>query len=297
MSRDENREDHSILQALETLHQQGQEGLEGQQEALGSGDALAREYIELLSLLPHALEPVDPPPALRQEILQAAVREDPASGQVVPLRPPPFHTAPKKPRALGRWIPALAAGLALCLTGIVLLLVMEMRGQQRTIDALVVKLEGRLDQQIEVERLHNQLMEFQQRFDMITTVAAGLYPLHPPQAATTTAVAAAAASMMDPTAPRGVMYVCSNHQQWYLHLQNLKPSREGQNYVLWFLTDKGPVEMDTFRIEDYGQTMQFRRTSMPAGTHGVMLSLQSLEQPPERPTGAVVLQGERSIRL
>jgi|GEM_PF-5632038 len=294
MSRDENREDHSILQALDKLNQPGQQDPEGQPETSGSDDALTREYIELLALLPHALEPVVPPSALRQEILRAAVREDSATGKVVPLRPTPSLTAPKKHPAPARWIPALAAGLVLCLAGIVLLLVLEMRDQQRTIDTLATKLETRLNQEIEVQRLHNQLADFEQRFNMITTVAAGLYPLHPPRA---DGAAATAVPAMDPTAPRGVMYVCSNHQQWYLHLQNLKPSPEGQAYVLWFVTDQGPVEMDTFQIDGYGQTKQFRRPSMPAGTRGVMLSLQALGKAPDRPTGAVVLQGERSIRL
>ena len=171
--------------------------------------------------------------------------------------------------------------------GLVIFLALQTRNQQRTIDALVVKLEERMDQQVELEHLRAQLLDFEQRFDMITTVAAGLYPLRAPQGA----------SEADPLAPRGVMYVCANHQQWYLHLQNLQPTPRGQAYFLWFLTDEGPVEMKNFRVETFGQRVQFRRTSMPPKTHGVVLSMQPMGDAPQRPGGAVVLSGDHSIKL
>jgi hypothetical protein len=284
MSRETEQEDKALLTALEALELENPSDLTDE-------DPAAREYLEIFGRLPYALEPEAPPAGLRQRILQQIAGR--ASRNVIPLpRRSTAATSDREPQPLvstarplsHRWLPPVAATLLIALAGLVLLLALEIRSQQGTIATLVVQLEKRLDQQAETERLRDELRTYEQRLEMITTVAAGLYPLRPPQPAAG-------------AGPRGVMYVCSNHQQWYLHLQNLEPSPEGQSYVLWFLTEEGPVEMDHFQIEEYGEVRQYRRASMPPGTRGVMVSLQPLGERASAPTGSVVLAGDKSVRL
>ena len=223
--------------------------------------------------------PAEPPDAvdmtLRRPVAAAAV----ADLEEPPPAAPFLQPAPVSHPAWGTW--AMAAVLALCLVGLGFLSSLVWQ-QSRQIEQLNGRLVASADQS-EMVRAREQLRTLQGRLDMITTVAQEAYPLR--RVGRTTA----------PNQPHGVVYVCGNHQRWYLTLRGLERPVAGEEYRLWFMTDQGKVDGGTLEVRPDASSEREALT-MPAGTQGFAVTLEK-QGPRDEPESLTILLGENAVKL
>ena len=87
---------------------------------------------------------------------------------------------------------------------------------------------------------------------------------------------------------RGVLFVAADHQHWYMTLRGLQPAAAGQAYKLWFVADTGAVSAGSFTAQP-GAPIELSSQHMPAGTKGVMVTLEDDAQAPA-PSGPEILR-------
>lgn len=192
------------------------------------------------------------------------------------------------PRAANSNVPlyVLAAGLILCLIGLGFLYG-QLQAQNDESRASQARLEAQL------QRAQSESESWRARMQMVTDVARWAYPMR-------NATVQGATHRPDPgeVRPDGIVYVCGQHQQWYLSLSGFDPPPEGKVYHLWFKTeggliDAGPIDVSAEGRADLGET------SMPKGTQGFMVSLEDSAEGPEivEPHGQIILKGEKPVEL
>ncbi|HEX9737008.1 MAG TPA: anti-sigma factor [Thermoanaerobaculia bacterium] len=263
MSREAHREDEVVLEIVDAL---------ARGDAPSAGSTLERETTELWALLPYELEPAPPRPEVWEEI-----RGRLASSRVVPF-PERRQAAPPPPASArrGGWgTSAMAAALAVCLLGLGYLLA-KTEQQQTAIAELAARLAAADDRLAETSRARAQL-------DMITRVAQHVYPMH----------STPTGSQRRPIT--GKVFVCGQHQQWYLNVQGLEAPPPGYDYCLWFETAAGMVLGGTMTVRD--GVAELSAPSMPPGTKGFAVTLEKTGSHREKPQGDVLLLGEESISL
>ena len=249
----------------------------------GPDAASRREYLELMGALGASVEPVEPPPAIRDRLL-AEVRGEPAAapGEVAPA---PL-AAPQPPSSGGprRWALPLAASLAIALAGVVGYQAAQLSGQRATIEQLAGRLAEVESGAPTVAALQGQLAAMQQRMTLITGRGVEICPLKP---------MAAEAREAD---SRGVLYVAADHQHWYLTLDGLRPCKQGRSYQLWFVpTDGEPVSAGTFDVME-GVRVELSSETMPANTRAITITLEPAGGSQE-PTGPAVLHGDEVMAI
>ena len=259
MNKESNQEDRVILAVWDRLSPDPESARE---EA-----ALTREYTELVGLLPYELEPAAPPAEAWEGIRS---RLSVTAPSVVPFpQPRESRVAPRKPAR--RWgSMAMAAALAVCLVGVGYLLT-RTQLQQSTIDRLTADLDTAAAQEILLAQDIDQ-------FEMITRVARHIYPMRP------VATPAAQKPMT------GNVFVCGQHQQWYLNVQGMGPPPADHEYLLWFVTDEGMVMGGTVTIQ--GGDAELAAPSMPVGTRGFVVTMERRDTPHDEPHGTVLLRGD-----
>lgn len=293
----------------ETLHQLGWEihpatndgavTAQPADRAVGDGE---RPSAELLGLLAYQLEPETPSPVLRERLM-AAVGEQAVRGAAVrgADQPAPatlgelvggqqrFAARPAAPSGRGErrfngLTLALAAMLALCLVGLGYLLGQDGE-QRRTIARLDQQIAGYSDDIRSVSNVLDQLNMVEHKFDMVTRVARTAYPME-------------TVGPIDPGAPRpdGMIYVCGQHQRWYLNVDGLEPPPPDKEYWLWFLTDKGPISGGVIEVEP-GVVAEKEAKNMPPGTRGFSITLEDAGHESDHPEGIAVLLAEDSVSL
>lgn len=268
--------DRALWDALESLDELGQTG-----QPEGALDREAREYVELLGLLPYALEEAPVRSSLKNEILQAiaaepsATTEDasiPILGAVTNFPEP--HMVPSQSRA-NPWSWALAAMLGLCVVGLAFL-AGHMQAQRATIDQLLAhgtaNPSGRA-----IGPMHD-------RFEVIRTIAPQVYPLQP------------SVDQPSPVNARGMIYVCPKHQRWYLSLKGLPSPPEGQEYRFWFMTATGAVRGGLLKVGS-DSSVVLEATSMPTGTVGFSVTLERNGSPLSMSEERIVLRADEAISL
>lgn len=289
-----------------------------------SGDVEIREHLEALALFAYDLEPEAPRPAVKQQLMariQASAQSSAAGtdnitsmpqrspvdmtlqhsvaggldyqadaaektlvgagADVVPLRPPEHRSEPRG-SAFVPW--SLAAALAFCLIGLGYLYG-QVNAKNVVIGMQQERLESAQTLEIELERTRSDLARMQDSLAMVATVAQTAYPLRP-----ATAVPVAVGR----PAPRGKVFVCGQHQRWYLSLNDLEPAPEGQEYHLWFLTKDGMVDAGKFEVENGLAAM--RDLNMPDGTQGFEITLEPAGGGGEA-TGQPIMIGDRPVSL
>ena len=325
------REEQAILTAVDRVASGGADALDlvdGDPE-----DAQrVREYTEVLGLLPYELEPAFPnvgtkvrllaaisgsaggesnaqamlddrtvaemtfrTPVVDREASEVTLRHGAAGDSVdVTLAgrsaeqpiPMPMPVAQPAPSGGGQWMTwALAAMLGLCLLGVGYLYG-KLEEQQSTILALRTELVDVPDQMAALEDVESRLATLNRRHQMITQIATRAYPMR--------AVNAAAPGRGGRKSD-GIIYVCGQHQRWYLNVKELTPPPSGMEYHLWFMTSEGPVNGGPIRVgEDSRAEMDAQ--SMPIGTQGFTITLEK-SGPHEEPEGTMVLLGEEAVSL
>jgi hypothetical protein len=253
----------------------------------GDERQLWREYGELASLLPVALEPIEPTSRGLAGLL-AAVR---AEGSETAAEP-----AARLPRAAGAIVEvrshrgrragllavaaAAFATLALGLGALSGWLVGERTRQRETIAALERRLEASAGRDHALEQAQVELEHLR---SVVTSAGVRACPLRPfgerpPQ----------------PWA-RAVVYFDGDHHQYYLVARDLEPCRQGARYVLWFMVDGKPVPAGSFRPER-GVPVALGSEDAPTTTHGAFLTLEP-DPTVEKPTGAPILYGDSAEEM
>src|SRR6185312_6839785 len=238
-------EDRTILAAVEALKRDNEASGALPRADLDdtTEETRARLYTEVLGLIPYELEPVLPSPGVRARLM-AAVQgveagalpkiedaRDPAPPTLAepirltsvppaqPLRPasapapaPVRNVPPAGTVRPARWPLALAASLALLFAGIAVVLYLQLAQQRNTIDALGQQLDlerGRAASAIKQARQSEaDSLSMRDKFALVTSPAVQASPMRPP-----------AGSPLQPAA-RGVLFVASDHQHWYLCLHD-----------------------------------------------------------------------------
>ncbi len=233
------------------------------------------------------------PPTLAEPIrLTSVPPAQPRSGNVptpAPFRPASQETRIPRPTSLtppprrvarrARWPLALAASLALVFAGLSGVLYVQLSQQRDTIDALGQQLDlerGRAASAVkQARRSEADALSLREKFALITSPAVEASPMRPP-----------AANPLQPGA-RGVLFVASDHQHWYLCLHGVEPAPAGKTYKLWFVANEGTVSGGVFTARP-GEPVELSSKEMPAGTKAVKVTLEADPQTP-KPAGPEVL--------
>jgi hypothetical protein len=305
-------EDRTILAALESLERGPGEPVVPDEPG-ETAEMLARLYTEVLGLLPAGLEPVAPWPECRARLL-AAVSGEPApvavpeppeeeTQEIQEIAPQPAP-APPRPEPVARpaaaspavssvtrptgvammaapprrsWPLALAASLALVLAGLSGWLLQQRAAQEVTIEALRSELEGerrKADQALAEANQASQRMErMRTNFALVTASAVTVSPLHPTG---------------EPSKARGMLFVASDHQHWYMAVHDLPPAAPGRDYQLWWVAAGGTFSGGTFDTRA-GEKMELSSETMPPDIRGVKITLEA-EGGAQAPTGPEVLE-------
>ncbi|MEM9291136.1 MAG: anti-sigma factor [Acidobacteriota bacterium] len=280
--------------------------------------------LDLLAALPEGLEPAQASAEGRQRLLAAAAQQ--VAGQQSTARSgaeqqrsnvSTFRPGPRQPQATAgdgpgespaalqrpearsaapRWVLPLAAALV---AAVVILgfttwnLNLQVLEQSRTVAQLTSALQQQDSTKVMPMTLpashRDNLEELQRSFSMITDVAAQLYPLRPPGEPVS----------LETRGQRGVIYVCSFHQQWYVNLHGLPAAPADQRYVLWFQTPEGPVPAAEIDVQS-GIPAEMQAHAMPEGTTGFLVTLEpeASHQPMDaQRDGPVVLESLDSVLL
>ncbi len=326
-TRELNPEDRAIDQAMSQVMATGNEP-----RRLPGGDAAdtaaVREYTELLGLLPYALDPETPADHVKQGIIdcisgtQSAPTSASASTPASSPTPPNVledmtlygtaaepvaendsvdltlrHSAaelpavkPIQPAAAAaasgtNWGSlAMAAMLAVCIVGMGFLGALVWK-QSQQIGLLSDQLASRVDiDPTEAARTQKQAQLLQSRLDMITTVAQTAYPMR------------RVTNSGRQQKAEGVVYVCGQHQRWYLNLRGLEPPAPGSNYRLWFMTNEGKVDGGILDVRDDASS-EMEAMSLPDDTHGFLVTLEKKNSASSEPESLTILLGENAISL
>ncbi len=319
MGEEQNHEDLAVQQAIDQL-MASEPGAQPMPVDLEADPALVREYTELLGLLPYALPEERRQARVREQILaqisEPAIQRPFGDITLVGSQPEPVSVdktlrripaasggpAGKEPgdqtlighgqtaahpvafpaaapHPSGSWWPqALAATLAICVFGLGFLSSMVIN-QRADIGALNIALARSTD-----PRVMDEYTTLRNNLDMVTGVAEQAYPMRQ-------AVPVGDAS----EAAQGIVYVCGQHQRWYLNLRGLEPPPSGQQYHLWFMTEDGAVSGGSLDVEQ-DKPAERDALSMPKGTHGFMVTLEK-DGPHDQPEGLQVLLGEQPVPL
>lgn len=263
---------------------------------------LVREYAEVMGLLSHALDPVEPRPQVQQRLMAAvagAAGGTPSAGKtpsdagaladgggaVAPfMSPAPRSTAG---RGWGAWPQTLAAGLALLMLGLSLFLYLRLERAQQQVSRLSAELarvsQGERESAARLARLEREVAAASSKLAMVTQAGAEACPLRPVGG--------------DPPHPRarGVLFIAADHQHWFLKVTGLEPAPEERTYQLWFITDAGPVSAGTFRTGATAEA-EIGSPSMPSGITAVAVTVEPAAGA-RQPSGPPVLYGAEKMTL
>jgi hypothetical protein len=122
------------------------------------------------------------------------------------------------------------------------------------------------------------------RFEVIRTIAPQVYPLQP------------SVDQPSPVNARGMIYVCPNHQRWYLSLKDLPFPPKGQEYRFWFMTSTGAVRGGLLKVGS-DSSVVLEATRMPTGTVGFSVTLERNGSPLSMSEERIVLRADEAISL
>ena len=307
MTQEPSTEDLTILAAIEDLERGADPSLAERSRGDETAETLARLYVEVLGLIPSALDPVAPGSGARDRLL-AAIGAAPAAPAVpapeprpVPVpapvaapaaapavvreepRPAPApRVAPGPlPRRQSRWPLALAATLALAFAGVSVWLWQTSQHQGVVIAQLQLQRDEqhRLATQAasdaeEGRQARTEMEKMRDQFALVTSPGVKVMPLQP---------------MNDQMPARGMLFVAPDHQHWYLSVEGLPPVEQGGVYKLWWVTGEGP--QDAGSLVAQGEKVQMSSDQMPAGITEIMVTLEP-GPASAQPSGPPILRAE-----
>lgn len=242
--------------------------------------AMLHEYTELFGLIPYELESMEPPAGARERLMRAV-----RGGQEVRTDPIPVAKVVRVPAS--RWLKTalpLAAALAMVLAGVVGWQTFEMGEQTRTIDDLSQRLSQNNIDRTQLAQYERDLARMHERLALVTSKGVEVCTLYPK------------AATAERTGARGALFVASDHQHWYLRIDDLEPCPQGRSYQLWFVMSDGTaVDGGVLEVE-HGVELEVTSDTMPAGTVGVNVTLEPAGGS-QVPSGPSILYGDEVMRI
>lgn len=256
-------EEREELCALYVLGALEPEEMASVDERLQAGDAeVVREvdaFRATVDLLPHALSPVPPAPAVRARLMTRLQEAQPVPD--VPRVAPVRRTLRDRLKMPLVWLPAAAA--------VVLALLL---GRQTAVShRQIAELETKVNHFRQIAAEHDRLVSMLSLPNVHIVMLSG----------TEQAAQASARLLWD-----------TQQGEWTVITHELPPLPPGKVYQLWFLTPERPLPSDTFRPDSHGRGVV--QTKLPSGAITLAGAAVSLE--PEggstQPTGSIVLMGK-----
>jgi len=303
LNQEPSQEDLSIVAVIAALERGTDPSMAAGPQGDETAETLARLYTEVLGLIPIELSPVAPSAGARDRLLAevgaAPAAAAPEPGPVPVSAPPPAPAAPAAPTAItqalrpaprvapgpiprrhSRWPLALAAILALAFAGASVWLWQLQQGQREEIAELRQELEAqrqlaaRAGRDAEEGRqARTEMDKMRAKYALVTSPAVEVFPLRPAG---------------NQEKARGMLFVASDHQHWYLSLEGLTPAPEGRVYKLWWMTKERPMDAGSVTPQS-GEKVEMSSDQMPAGIQEVLVTLEPTPGS-DRPTGPAVLQ-------
>jgi len=277
------RDDHPDADVVERLLDELSRGGELDTAVSGPQGQVHREYLELVGLVGAAVEPIEPPPAIKERLL-AEVGGTAGAASAAEVVAMPTPSGARSGTRARRWALPLAASLALALAGFSGYQAAQLTSQRATIDQLSQRLEEVEARTPMVAAVRGQLAVARDRMAMITGRGVEICALRP------MAMEAKRANS------RGVLYVAADHQRWYLTIEGLTPCKKGGSYQLWFVpADGAPVSAGTFDVGE-GVRVELSSDTMPDATRAITVTLEPAGGSQE-PTGPAVLHGDEVMAI
>lgn len=305
---------------LETLAPPAESSWERLVEATSRLDTVesrrGREYVETFAALGYATDPVAPSAEVKERLLarlsgdatqivapaDLPERQSPGPVEAVTRRPaddPGSAARPTAPPRRRRGIELVAAVLAVCALGLAGLSYWlwgelehteeRLAEQRQALERTTAAFESVRSERADLMELERQLRAAEERLGLVTATATELCALYPPE------------EQAPMPAARGILYIGSDHQHWYLRAVGLRPldrEREGRSYQLWFVPidgdREGAVSAGTFDVGP-DEEIELSSERMPP-TRAVLVTIEP-EGGAERPTGPTVLYGEETMTV
>ncbi len=244
-------------------------------------EELLREYTELLGLIPFELAPLAPVAGARERLL-SSLGETPAAEEIAPS-PAKVIEVPAS-----RWMKValpLAASIAIALLGVVGWQSFELANQGEAIVELTDHLsQVNVERTTELAGFEEALERARNKLALVTSRGVEVCTLHPKVAE------------YAETGARGTLFVASDHQHWYLRIDDLEPCPQGRSYQLWFLTADGAAIDGGILDVQHGVELEVSSDTMPSGTVGVNITLEPAGGS-ESPSGPSILFGDEVMRI
>ena len=253
------------------------------ESADAESETLERETIELLGLLPYGLEELKPSPSTKARLMAAVRGEDRDQDHITSQAPAEVVAMPA--RSWQSWLLPLAASLIIAFLGVsVWQQFSRLEEQQSTIDRLASQLSETNIESTQLAEYEEQLQSMQEQLALVTSKGVEVCTLQPKYVGAVE------------TNARGTLFVASDHQHWYLRIDDLEPCPLGRSYQLWFVTEDGTaVDGGILQIE-HGVELEVTADTMPQGTVEVSVTLEPAGGSAE-PSGPLVLHGDEVMRI
>lgn len=287
------REEQIISALLETdpLAQSSESDLSEEEQTL------ERLYIEVMGLLPHAVEPLAPSARAKAKLLDAIGSARVADRQEQPSvasvsappaatlrhRPEPRSTHAPLARQASRWPLAMAAGIALAMIGLGAMMYLRLQESEDRVARLEERLGQVTQEQVNWREEREAMALVAERFEEITAPGVEICPLRAPKS-----------SGSSDNGATGVIYMAAS--QWWVQVTGLPPSPTDHAYQLWFDTDVGAISGGTFVVAADQQLIDLAPEKMPSGMRAIRVTLEPVGGALE-PSGPTVLFGDQRMTL
>jgi len=222
---------------------------------------IERLDVEVLGQLPETLDPVEPSPGVKAELMAQI-----AAPVVTPF-PISARSAPP------RWLLPLAATVAVVAIGAAVWMAGTVREQQAQLTELQGQIEG-------YAALETSLSAARENLSLVSSRGVEVCPLRPVSGTTG-----------DERGPFGLLFVASDHQHWYVRVAGLE-AQPDRYYRVWFETEDGMVPAGDL----LGQELELGAPTMPEGTRAIHVSVETTPNA-ETPSGELVLFGNDMVRV
>jgi hypothetical protein len=242
---------------------------------------VCREYLETIGLLAYEAEPMSLAPEVKERLMGAL---EPVRATVAPF-PSTGSRSPRVERGSRwhDWALPLAAGLVFALLGLSGWQYVQLERQRESIDRLAGQLDQAHQQTARLAEYQGRLESVDSRLALVTSSGVEVCTLKP-------------VGDPAPAESRGVLFVASDRQHWYLKIDGLLPCPQGRSYQVWFINKEGvTVSGGTFDPK-VGVRVELSSETMPAGTVAVSITLEPAGGSPE-PSGPAVLYGDDAMRI
>lgn len=258
-------------------------------------ESTAREYVELLGLLPYELEMKSPSSDLRSRIVgavEASLAAETGDARHLSISstnariPDAVSTLDARPKVSTRpaWMLTLAACLAVAFVGLSLWQSTHLAEQRSTIEDLAGRLQEAHTQIADLEDYKEGLRQAKNNLALVSSPGVEVCTLRP-----------AEEELVQQNA-RGTLFVAADHKSWYMRLEGLVPCPLGRKHQIWFVRrDGSAVSGGLFEVEA-GQGIEISSQVMPVDTVAVMITLEP-QGGSDIPTGPSVLYGDDVMQI